>query len=184
MSNIYIKIEDGDNRLVIDGPLHLLKKLFFIDKPAVLGMAEIAGQPAEDKRYPIEDWVYEMQNGDTILHYWPWVQHKLDAEPSVEEEVQRLVESWMDKEGYTDDDVVKATFEATASIRANMSTIVDISPNMTPEQVEEMAEFIFGELEGSHFEPDASYWTPSSRYLTYSQTELSMMNTAGSRTNY
>lgn len=34
-------------------------------------------------RYPHGDWVYEVDNGDTLLGYFDWIEHKTEAEDVV-----------------------------------------------------------------------------------------------------
>ena len=36
--------------------------------------------PADNSDYPIEDWQYEVQNGDTRLGYQEWLKHKREAD--------------------------------------------------------------------------------------------------------
>lgn len=34
----------------------------------------------EDPEYPRRDWAYEVQNNDTLLGYWEWVEHQRESE--------------------------------------------------------------------------------------------------------
>jgi hypothetical protein len=31
-------------------------------------------------KYPKEDWLYEVRNGDTVLGYKEWVEHRIESE--------------------------------------------------------------------------------------------------------
>ena len=33
-----------------------------------------------EKDYPISDWQYEVANGDTLLGYYEWVEHRKESE--------------------------------------------------------------------------------------------------------
>lgn len=33
----------------------------------------------ENNRFPLEDWRYEVANGDTYLGYTEWLEHKIEA---------------------------------------------------------------------------------------------------------
>ncbi len=36
------------------------------------------GYWSEHPDYPVEDWQYEVANGDTREGYWKWVEHKIE----------------------------------------------------------------------------------------------------------
>lgn len=40
----------------------------------------MSGEFHEHFLYPLSDWMYEVQNGDTRLGYEDWVEHKIDME--------------------------------------------------------------------------------------------------------
>ena len=39
----------------------------------------------EDPKYPLEDWQYEVRNGDTSLGYDEWLEHRKETESDHEE---------------------------------------------------------------------------------------------------
>jgi hypothetical protein len=48
--------------------------------------AKYEGEQGGHPRYPNEDWRYEVENMDTILGYWEWVMHKVDAWSPLDDE--------------------------------------------------------------------------------------------------
>lgn len=43
-------------------------------------MSELINEWGEDKDFPIEDWQYDVANGDTRLGYWNWVKHNKESQ--------------------------------------------------------------------------------------------------------
>jgi hypothetical protein len=47
-------------------------------------VTEIRPEPedlwGQSDEYPKSDWIYDVSNGDTILGYWDWVEHRLDQD--------------------------------------------------------------------------------------------------------